>query len=312
MGARVVSPVALVLLAALATGCAVARPRALVIGIEGVSAADLALAPTPALDALVSRGAAGSAAVEAYGGTEAWAVLLTGAGAEGEGATPDVSDDAWLRFVEGAGSLPEAAADGADDARPTDEGSPAAIPTIFGRLKAARGRAETGCFNAGSEIALGPGSLLGASRAGLDCFFSPLDRETSVAWRDRETADAGIEGLSGAGRFGGADLELAFVHLAPDAGAPPEQRAAAADRLVGELAAALAARPGRGEEQWLVVVALVPGGGAPPRLVTAADGILPHRIDLEGASLADVAPTVLAWLGIGGGNELAGRPLVPR
>jgi hypothetical protein len=57
--------------------------------------------------------------------------------------------------------------------------------------------------------------------------------------------------------------------------------------------------------------------GAPPPagevpLLVVAEGVLPGRVDLEGASPADVAPTVLAWLGVGvKKGELAGRPRLP-
>jgi hypothetical protein len=276
MGARAVprrapgAPVALALLALLAAGCNVVRPKALVIGVDGLRADELERARTPALDGLAARGAATFDARPSADGGASWSVLLCG-------VSPAADGDA--------------------------------LPSLFERLKAVRPRAETGWFTAGDD------ALPGAAHAGVDCFFAPSDAGRSSVERDRETIDAALEALAGGGRFGGADLELAFVHLSgPDAGDGAEAGLAATDALVAELLAAIEARPARREERWLVLVAATGGAGDDQGrlpLVVAADGLLPHRIELVDASLSDVAPTVLSWLDVPRG-KLPGRRLAPR
>ena len=205
------------------------------------------------------------------------------------------------------------------------DGVPEVVPTVFGRLKHRRHDAETGCFNTWPGIALGPGSILERSRASVDCVYSPADEpgaaDRPAAERDRDTTDAAIEALSGAGRFGGADVDLTFVHLsqcdaaghAGDYASEPYRASIeAADALIGELLDAIDARATRREEQWLVIVTTDHGGRSDAGehadntdplvrtipLSVSADGILPNRIDLSRSSLYDVAPTVLAWLGL--------------
>jgi hypothetical protein len=252
--------------ALLAAGCAApsGHPKALVIGIDGLRAEDLAQAP--ALSELASHGTRVDT-----GGAAGFAELISGAGA----------------------------AEGLDG------------PTLFERLKASQPEAETACFPSAPVLHLEPGA---PARAALDCLLLPA-ADAPAAERDRAAVEAAYEAL---GRFGGADVDLICVHLsAPGEAQPgtPEARAALAeaDAHVARLLAPLERRPRRQDEDWLVVVT----AGAPPQagavpLLVVAEGVLPGRVDLAGASPADVAPTVLAWLGVGvPKGELAGRPRLP-
>jgi arylsulfatase A-like enzyme len=98
------------------------------------------------------------------------------------------------------------------------------------------------------------------------------------------------------------------------------------DALVGEMLAAIRSRASRRDERWLVLVTTDHGGldeagehvdNADPRvhtipLLIAADGVLPGKLDLRGASLYDVAPTVLDWLGVPPEEALPGRTRLRR
>lgn len=251
--------------ALLAAGCAAptGRQKALVIGIDGLRAEDLAQAP--ALSELASQGTRVD-----IDGAAGFAQLISGAGADG--------------------------------------------PTLFERLKASQPDAETACFPSAPVLNLAPGA---PARAALDCLLLPA-ADASAAERDRAAVEAAYEALAGAGRFGGADVDLVCVHMsAPGEVRPgsPEARAALAeaDAHVAHLLAPLERRPQRAEEDWLVIVTAgaPPEAGAAPLLVVA-EGVLPGRADLAGASAADVAPTVLAWLGVDvKQGELAGRARLP-
>jgi predicted AlkP superfamily pyrophosphatase or phosphodiesterase len=336
-------------------GCAAGLPRALVIGIDGLRPDQLRLAHTPVLDALAADGTATGEARNAWTrerawnghGATNWGVLLTGVSPSVSKLTQNgdaqhrISDDAWLA------APPRLATH-----LPLDDWlvesfwyfsmtsirvllqafrDPDPVPTMFGRLKAAHPGAETGCFSAWPGIALEPGTILGASRSGVDCFYSPRDADASAAERDRATADAAIEALAGQGRFAGAGAELVFVQLsqcdaAGHAGTDSRTSIESVDALVGEMLAAIRSRATRRGERWLVLVTTDHGGldeagehadNADPRvhtipLLIAADGVLPGKLDLRGASLYDVTPTVLDWLGVPAEGALPGRSRLRR
>ena len=335
-----------------ASSCAVARPKVLVIGVDGLRPDQLGIASTPAVDELVANGAIALDATNAWTPDETWnghsatnwGVLLTGVSPELSGLTQNgdaehtVSDDGWLETLsereEDLHSAISAASLGAESERPrTGE----VVPTVFGRLKHRRHDSETGCFNTWPGIGVAPGTVLGSSRSAVDCFFSPAndDGARSSAERDRDTIDAAVEALTGAGRFGGADVDLTFVHLsqcdaaghAGDYASEPYRASIeAADALIGELLDAIDARATRREEQWLVIVTTDHGGRSDAGehadntdplvrtipLIVSADGILPNRIDLSRSSLYDVAPTVLAWLGLPLDEAMPGTPRARR
>jgi hypothetical protein len=173
--------------------------------------------------------------------------------------------------------------------------------TVFDELKAAFPTAEAGCFPSSPKLALTPGTLLAGSRGAIDCYAFSTDALASGA-PDRAAAEAAREALAGSGRFGGADLDLAFVQLAGT------EKTGETERLVAWLLEPLARRDERQGERWLV---LVVGVGDQGRVIAAGDGLLPGRIMLSGATLQDLTATALEWLGVPAPDGLAGRSRLP-
>lgn len=277
----------LLALAALAGGCASSHQKVLLIEIDGLRAEELANAKTPALDSFGARGVLqpgelGIREAQAPEAIESFGVLLRGAREEPDGP---------------------------------------ALPTVFERLKAHDARAETACFASVRE------PVLDRAHPAFDCYYVAADG-ASAEERDRAAVEAACEALSGSGRFGGADVSLCCVRLsalggarlAAAGGAYPVAALEAADGLLGALLAPLETRPGRADERWLVLVTTDAGGrledGDPASrevfLAAAADGFLPGTLKLEGATLEDLAPTVLDWLEVPvPEGDLPGRSRLP-
>lgn len=250
--------------------------KTLIIGIDGLRADAFLKASAPRLHAL---GREGRLWPDAWADTitrsgPGWTSILTGAWSPRHG----VRDNAFAGYRVGA------------------------YPHFFSRLKAARPEASVY-----SLVNWGPIHEKLVTHADLSL---PLGDDDAVA-------AAAVAALSGEG---GPDV--LFLHFdAPDfAGhrygfsrfSPPYRSAiAATDARVGRVLDAVAARPGRGREAWLILavtdhggtlrhhgedipecrrVPLILAGDAAPR------GIPARPAD---AALADVAPTVLAWMGVG-------------
>lgn len=307
----------------LLAGCAAHARKVLIVGVDGLRADQLAQAETPTLDALAATGALRLDATNAWTPEEPfnghsatnWGVLLTGVAPAESGLTANGDDE---HFID-------------DDAEP---GSKTRVATLFGWIKAFDPQKETGAFHTWAGIGLERGTILGNARSAVDLHFSSRADRPS-AERDRETLDATVEALLGRGRFSRADPDVVFVHLsAVDAAGhahtydDPVYRASieAVDALIAELLAALAQRPSRPREDWLVLLSTDHGGPADemghadnsdpavhtiPFLVSG-DGVLPQHWDLAGVTLYDVTPTVLDWMGVEvPRGALAGRSRVP-
>jgi predicted AlkP superfamily pyrophosphatase or phosphodiesterase len=249
-------------------------PKVLVIGIDGLRSDAFRAAAAPHLLGLAHDG---SFAPEAYADRitrsgPGWTSLLTGAWSPKHG----VIDNTFAGY------------------------DPEAFPHVFRRLKEAR----PACVTA---------SLVN---------WEPLARlathaDVSRAYGDDDSVALAAERLL-AGRDG-PDPDVLFLHFdAPDfAGhrygfsrfSPPYMAAIRrTDERAGRVLAALAARPGRENEAWLVLVATDHGGTLRhhgedipacrrvPLIVSGDVAVAGAR--LAEAGLADVMPTLLSHLGV--------------
>lgn len=276
---------ALLLLGAAAT----AEParKTLILGIDGLRADAFLGAKAPRLHALGREGRLWS---DAWADTvtrsgPGWTAILTGAWSPRHG----VRDNAFAGYRGGA------------------------YPHFFRRFKAARPGAT-----AYSLVNWGP-------------IHDHLVRDADLSLPlgdDDAVADAAVAALSGEG---GPDV--LFLHFdAPDfAGhrygfsrfSPPYRAAiAATDARAGRVLDALASRPGRNREAWLILVVTDHGGTLRHHgedipecrrvpLILAGDAAPRGLPAPASAALADVAPTVLAWMGVGidAAWALDGKPL---
>ena len=283
--------------------------KALVLGLDGLRRG-VDSASTPNLDRLVVKGAMCAATnawtpQRAWNGHSAtnWGVLLTGVSPARSGLTRNDDETHWIG---------------------RDNPSPRRVESFFGLLDAARPELTFGVTNTWGGIRGAPRDILGQDTSVCDFWFHPTGSESSVE-RDRKNLDAVIERLA---RDDAPDVW--FVHLSQiDAAGhahtygSDEYRATVerVDGLVGELVAAIDARVSREEEEWLLIITSDHGG---PRrgkghadnedpevrwipMMIVADGV--PRWRLRGASLYDVAPTVLDWFGVEA--RLEGRSLLP-
>ena len=274
--------------------CAVARPRALVVGIDGLGRDALTRAATPVLDGLRARGAyslEGQSGDLAKSGPS-WATVLTGVWRDRHG----VDSNRFIGHRLGA------------------------HPDLFMRV---------------ARWAPGRRTALVASWPQLHHFGQAADLrvfEPFATCQDR-CAEAAAQVI-----LSRSDVDLLFVYLqavdevghvegfGPDIAA---YRAAieAADRRLGRILAAVAARCPDAPEDWLVVVTTDHGGGAlEPRghganapeerdvlvLVARAQAAAGGGVALRPAPQhVDVAPTILAHLGLppAAWAGLDGRPI---
>jgi arylsulfatase A-like enzyme len=259
--------------------------KVLIIGIDGLRADALLAADAPRLHALAREGAFTA---------EAMADRVTHSG------------PGWTAILTGAWSPRNGVIDNTFDGYHRD-----AHPHFFRRVKEAMPSAYT------------------ASIVNWEPIHSRLvtHADLSIAYGDDDSVAARAVRLLREG-----DPDAVFLHFdAPDhAGhrsgfsrfSPPYLHAIGrADRLVGEVLEALAARPGRTSEEWLILGATDHGGVFRHHgeddpacrlvpLIVAGDGAMAGS-KLPGAGIADVAPTALAWLGveIRKGWGMDGRPI---
>jgi predicted AlkP superfamily pyrophosphatase or phosphodiesterase len=262
------------LIAALGAAADDRLPKVLVIGIDGLRSDAFRSAAAPHLHGLAREG---SFVPDAYADRvtrsgPGWTALLTGAWSAKHG----VVDNTFAGY------------------------DPEAFPHVFRRLEEAR----PGCVTA-SLVNWEPLAGL-AAHADVSRAFG--DDDSVAVWAERL--------LSGRG---GPDPDALFLHFdAPDfAGhrygfsrfSPPYMAAIRrTDERAGRVLAALAARPGREREAWLVLVATDHGGTLRhhgedipacrrvPLIVSGDVEVAGGR--LAGAGLADVAPTLLSHLGV--------------
>jgi hypothetical protein len=266
--------------------------RALIVGLDGVRADRLASARAPVLHALACRGLSGCGWLHAppeamTSSAPGWATVLTGRWPGRHGVTDNDLDPA------------------AADRR----------PDLLGLARAGQPGLRTLAAAAWAPLvgpARGGPLLLGAQRRLLSELPDP-------AARDRQVVDAAAAALAG-----GA-VDLAFVHLdqvdaaghATGVGAAYAAAIEAADAELGRLLAAVEHRAG---EDWLIVVTTDHGqadsgghgaGTEPERRwwVVAAGGGLPAGSTAAEPRPVDVAPTVLAHLGISTVDSMDGEGL---
>jgi arylsulfatase A-like enzyme len=266
--------------------------RALLVGLDGVRLDRLAAARAPVLRGLAAGGLRGAGWVHtpaeaAITSGPCWATVLTGHRPGAHGVTGN--------------DLPPAAGDRAPDLLRLAR---AAAPDL--RTFAAAAWAPLV-----AEVRGGP-LVRGAQRRVRPDAPEPAER-------DRLVVDAAVREIAA-----GA-VDVAFVHLdhvdavghATGTGTAYAAAIEAADAEVGRLLAAVRARAG---EDWLVVVTNdhghADGGGhgagtRPERRwwVVAAGTTVPAGMTAVGPRPVDVAPTVLAHLGLPVPAGLAGRPL---
>lgn len=300
---------------ALAAGCAslrdgepagLRRDFVLIVGVDGLRPDQMALAAAPRLQGLAREGIAFVDATNTWrpnapaNGHSApnWAALLTGCLPESTGLRTNAHlerpDDPQRRV----------------DDTTSDSG---AVRTLFWWVERDDPRATTAVFNSWWGIGMAPGSILGRSWAIVDRHVWPGEEGTG-AERDARTVAAAAKDLRR------QDHALTFVHIGQVDGAghahtydSPEVRAAIAtvDGLVGSLLDAIAARPERERERWLVVLTADHGGpddgtahGDNGDEATRRIPLVFYGEDLgapvlgETGHLVDVAPTVLRWLGV--------------
>ena len=272
---------------------AVTTRRALIVGLDGVRADRLAAARVPVLRCLARRGMSGCGWLHAppealTSSAPGWATVLTGRWPGRHGVTDNDLDP-----------------HGADRR-----------PDLLGLARAARPGLGTLAAAAWAPL-VGPargGPLAGGAQHLL------LADGPDPHSRDRQVVDAAVAAIAD-----GA-VDLAFVHLdqvdaaGHAAGVGPDYAAAieAADAELGRLLTAVERRAG---EDWLVVVTTDHGqadngghgaGTEPERRwwVVAAGGDLPAGSTAAEPRPVDLAPTVLAHLGVSTVDGMDGEPLV--
>jgi len=266
-------------------GCAGSGPRALVIGIDGLRADALARAKVPALDALRAQG-------------------LSTVAARTQLDAPALSGPGWATVLSGVLPPKHGVRDNDGFARHDHR-----FPSFLARAQAAGRRAEAAVHWKPLAASWLAGEALGDVRAIAD---------------DEAVLDAAC-------RMAGGEARLLFVHfddvdLTGHASGfsldNPRYLAAleATDARIERLLAVVRARPRFADERWLVVVVSDHGGDgaqhgpkdAPNQTIPLVlSGAIAARGELGAATQADVAPTVLAHLGvpIDPAWQLDGRPL---
>ncbi len=280
--------------------------KALIIGIDGLRADQAGQAATPALDTITANGAIPRTGTNAWTAERAWngdsatnwGVLLTGVSPARTG-------------LEANGDARHAIAD--------DTAALGSVRSLFGHLRMRGAGVETAVFHTWPGIGIGPGTVLQASASAIDHHFCPGGSAPAAARDDRTTA-AVVDALTGTGAFAGANPDVLFVHLSQvDAAGhahgydAAEYRTAIenTDALVGAILDAVAARTSRDEEDWLVLVTADHGG--PDGQTSHGDNSDPQVYTVpfwiggdargevwttEAATLYDVTPTVLQWMGV--------------
>lgn len=255
-----------------------AAPRArkvLILGMDGLRADAFQAADAPHLHRLAREGsyARGARADRITRSGPGWTSILTGAWSPSHG----VVDNGFAGYREDA------------------------HPHLFRRLKEALPGLATASVTAWEPI---HGHLLTHADHG-----AAFGHDDSVA----AEAERLLSGRAG------TDPDVLFLHFdAPDfAGhrygfsrwSPPYMSALRrTDARVGKVLAALKARPGRAREEWLILAVTDHGGTLRHHgedipacrrvpLIVGGDAALPG-LELEDASLVDVAPTVMAFLGV--------------
>ena len=290
----------IVLLSAASPGVAAAQttPKVLLIGIDGVRPDVLAEVPTPNIDALAASG---------------WYT------AEARTTTPSVSGPSWSSMLTGVWPGKHGVTDNNFTGRDYNT-----WPSFLTRVETENPALNT--FAALDWLPLaeldGGGPVLPASidtRVVLNGY--------DLGWAE---ADAALTAQA-VSHLGAADPDAMFAYLGnPDEtshehgsiGVEYRDAIALADRHVGMLIDAVRARPGYGEEDWLVLISTDHGrradgghGGDSPEEMTIfilASGPATSAWPPPGpAFIVDIAVTALDHLGIGidPGWELDGRPL---
>jgi predicted AlkP superfamily pyrophosphatase or phosphodiesterase len=262
--------------------------KVLILGMDGVRADAFLAAAAPHLHRLAREGsfARGALADRITRSGPGWTAILTGAWSPGHG----VVDNTFEGY------------------RHADH------PHIFRRLKEALPDLATASVSAWEPI---HGSLL-----------THADHSAAFA-HDDSVAQEAVRLLSGGA---GTDPDVLFLHFdAPDyAGhrygfsrySPPYMAALRkTDARVGRVLEALEKRSGRAREEWLILAVTDHGGTLRHHgedvpacrrvpLIMGGDAAVPG-LELADAALVDVAPTIMAFLGVvpGKGWKLSGRAL---
>lgn len=260
-------------------------PKVLVIGIDGVRPDVLAEVPTPNLDALATAG------------------TFTDSASTGR---PTVSGPGWSSLLTGVWPAKHGVTDNDFTGERYD-----AYPDFLTRIEQVRPELAT--------FAVVAWSPLGASESGRPTISDRVDVKHvldgyELGWAEADDSSVAIA----TGHLGSADPAALFVYLGnPDEvsherqsiGREYREAIALADEHVGRLVAAVRARPGREQEDWLVLVATDHGrtdrgghGGDSPEERTIfylASGASVRRGRPAGSvGIVDVAVTALAHLGI--------------
>jgi hypothetical protein len=290
------------------------KPKVLLLGVDGLRADQLIQAHTPAIDAMCAGG------LQRLDATNAWTADEPSSGH----SAPN-----WAAVLTGRRpSATEIARNGDTEHRIDDDDWRAGeIRTLFGYARLPRQKLETLAFHSWPGIGMEPGTILARSITAVDHHLCPPAGESG----DEVIASAAIAALHGVPPYSGADPDVLFVYFSgPDAAGheytydDPRYRAVleSLDRLIADVLAAVDARSARADERWLVL--LTSDHGGPANATSHGDNGDPHvrtvpllgRCDgcafrLDGpASVYDVVPTALEWLGIDSREELEGRSLI--
>ncbi|MFE0026052.1 alkaline phosphatase family protein [Amycolatopsis sp. NPDC059021] len=289
---------AVVAVAGLTSGVAAAQvaktPKALVIGLDGARFDKLLAADTPNVHALVQRGYAARSALYGSGMAQTssgpgWSTILTG-------VWPDkhkVKDNSF------------------------NGNNLAANPSWLARAETANPALDT--YAAVDWKPIGDQIL----RTGQDRKFV-LDGDTAGYVKTDEQVAADAEKHLKQDK---ADASFVYFGQTDEAGHAhgadsPEYSASLRtdDALIGRLLAAIDARAGRANEDWLVMISTDHGhtaagghGGDSPEermtFVIAAGGAVPPGTPAVQPKIVDIAPTVLRHLGIAAPAGYDGYPL---
>lgn len=249
--------------------------KSLVIGVDGLAFDEIAKTSTPALDALRADG------------------LLATSNLFANPMAPTVSGPAWATIA--TGTWPDKHGTRDNDFAGTNYGQ---FPDYLSRAEAGLGAVNT--------LAVGTWGPITST------IFGPAVDERIAGGTDEGTTARTVAALTD------GDPDAIFVHLdevdgaghsAGTNGAAYGPAVSRADAQIGEILAAVAARESRAQEDWLIVVTSdhghTPTGGhgghsAEERktFVLAAGGGQPAGAERFDAKLTDIAPTVLAHLGV--------------